>query len=114
MKIYNQTIHGNIQQADTINNFSYDANLNGELKNLLLELKNSISNSTLSAQHKQQAIIAAQTLAEMSKKPPEQQKNLLGSTLDYFKQLSNDLDSLPGTAVKLGETVAKIALWFGV
>jgi hypothetical protein len=110
----NQTIHGNVQQAETINNFAHDATLNSELKSLLIELQTAIGNSTLADKDKQQAITAAQTLAEVSKQPEQGQKNLVGSTLDYFKQLGKDLDGLPETALKLGETVAKIALWFGV
>lgn len=112
--IQTQTIHGNVQQAETINNFAYDATLNSELKSLLIELQTAIGKSMSAAQDKQQAIAAVQTLAEMSKNPPEQQKNLINSMLNYLKKFSNDLDSLPETAMKLGETVAKIALWFGI
>ncbi len=105
---------GTLNQAETINNFAQDAMLNNELKSLLSELQTAIGSSQLSQKDKQQAITAVQTLAEVSKKPPEEQKNLVHSTFEYFKQLNNDLDGLPETAVKLGEAVAKIALWFGI
>ena len=110
----NQTIHGNVQQAETINNFSHDADLNSELKCLLIELQTVISTSPLAAQDKQQAITAAQTLAEISKKPSAEQKSLVSDTLGYFKKLSDDLNGIPETALKLGEIAAKIALWFGI
>lgn len=110
----NQTIYGNVQQAETINNFSQDSALNGDLKALLLQLQTAIGNSTLAAEEKQKAVATVQTLAEVSKQPPEQQKNLLGDTLSYVKKLAEELDRLPETAVKVGETVAKIALWFAV
>lgn len=35
-------------------------------------------------------------------------------TLGYFKGLGADLDSVPEIAIKLGETVAKIALLVGI
>lgn len=110
--------YGTLNQAEIINlnnAINNDPALNSELKALLIQLQTAIgNNSTLSDKDKQQAITATQSLVEAAKKPPEQQKNLIGSTLDYFKQLSNDLDGLPETAIKLGESVAKIALWFGL
>ena len=110
----NKNIYGNVQQGETINNFAHDTALNSELKSLLIELQTAVSSSQLSQQDKQKAITAAQTLAEVSKKPPEQQKNVISDTLGYFKKLAEDLDGIPETALKLGGAVAKIALWFGL
>ena len=105
----------NVQLGDTINNFAHNnPDLNSELKDLLIELQATISTSTLATQDKQQAIAAAQTLAEASKKPKAEQQISVSSTLDYFKKLSDDLNGIPETALKLAETAAKIALWFGI
>jgi hypothetical protein len=106
---------GNVQLADTINNFAHNnPDLNSELKGLLIELQTTIVGSSLATQDKQQAITAAQTLADVSKKPSVEQKSLVSETVEYFKKLSEDLNGIPETALKLAETAAKIALWFGV
>jgi hypothetical protein len=109
--------YGTLNQAEIINlnnAINNDPALNSELKALLIQLQTAIGSSKLSEKDKQQAITATQSLVEAAKKPPEQQKDLIGDTLDYFKQLSDKLDGLPETAIKLGGAVAKIALWFGV
>jgi hypothetical protein len=106
---------GNVQLAETINNFAHNnPDLNSELKGLLIELQTTISTSPLATQDKQQAITAAQTLADVPEKPSAEQKSLVSETVGYFKKLSEDLNSIPETALKLGEIAAKIALWFGV
>ncbi|MFZ2727540.1 MAG: pentapeptide repeat-containing protein [Methylococcaceae bacterium] len=87
---------------------------NIELKNLLVQLQNIINNSALSETAKQKALSKTQEIAEVSKKPQAEQKNLVEKTLGYFNGLSDSLESGTEIALKLGETIAKITLLFGI
>lgn len=85
-----------------------------DLKTVLTELQTLINASPLSETSKQKALGKTQEIAEAPKKPEAEQKTLVQKTLGYFDGLSDSLEKVPETAVKLGETVAKIALLFGI
>lgn len=87
---------------------------NIELKDLLSQLQNLINNSALSETAKQKALSKTQEIAEVSKKPQAEQKNLIEKNLGYFDGLSDSLESGTEIALKLGETIAKIALLFSI
>lgn len=141
MKIGKQTIQGGNQQfADTItndnsrhqsvtgnnNNANFGDNATvtqsiqqssvnqDELKELVSQLQTLINTSPLSEAAKQKALSKTQEIAEAPKKPEAEQKTLVQKTLGYFDGLSDSLEKVPETAVKLGETVGKIALLFGL
>jgi hypothetical protein len=143
MKIENQTIQGGNQQfADTISNKNINitgstinnngilnlGEINGnvsqaiqqlpaeqnDLKTLLSQLQNLINTTPLSDTSKQKALSKTQEIAEAPKMLEAEQKNLVQKTLGYFEGLNDSLEKAPDIALKLGETVAKIALLFGL
>lgn len=101
----------NSTQTNTVQQTQNDT---GELQELLSQLKTLINNSQLSDTRKQKALDKTKDLEQASNKPKEEQENIVQQTLSYFDGLSDSLENVPETAIKLGETVAKIASWFGV
>lgn len=102
-------MNGNVSQ--TIQQLPAEQN---DLKELLSQLQTLINSSSLSDKSKQNALGKTQEIAEASKKPEAEQKNLVQKTLGYFDGLSDSLEKVPAVATKLAETVAKIALLFGL
>jgi hypothetical protein len=102
-------INGNVSQ--TIQQLPSE---NNELKTVLTELQTLINSSSLSDTTKQKALSKTQEIAELPKKPEAEQKTLMQKTLGYFEGLNDSLEKTPAIATKLGETVAKIALLFGL
>lgn len=102
-------INGNVSQ--TIQQLPAEQN---DLKALLSQLQTLINSSPLSDTSKQKALSKTQEIAEVPKKPEAEQKTLVQKTLGYFEGLNDSLEKAPETAVKLGETIGKIALLFGL
>jgi hypothetical protein len=117
-----QSITGNVTNANV--NFGDNSTLtntitqlpteNAELKEALSQLQALINSSSLSDSDKKEALAETKTIAEATGKPKEEQESVVRKTLRYFKGLKDDLESVPEIALKLGETVAKIALLFGI
>jgi hypothetical protein len=117
-----QSITGNVTNANV--NFGDNSTLtntitqlpteNAELKQALSQLQALINSSSLSDSDKKEALAETKTIAEATGKPKEEQESVVRKTLRYFKGLRDDLESVPEIAAKLGETVAKIALLFGI
>jgi hypothetical protein len=117
-----QSITGNVTNANV--NFGDNSTLtntitqlpaeNTELKEALNKLQALINSSSLSDSDKKEALAETKTIAEAAGKPKEEQESVVRKTLRYFKGLTADLENVPEIAVKLGETVAKIALLFGI
>ncbi|MDX8398815.1 MAG: hypothetical protein R8K20_01030, partial [Gallionellaceae bacterium] len=84
----------------------------GELKTLLTQLQTLID--TLPECEKAKALTETQSIAEAVSRPEVEQKNIVRQTLRYFKGLADDLGELPEIAIKLGKTIGKIALLFGL
>ncbi len=87
----------------------------GELKALLLELQQVITTSAMKDDDKQQAGQQVNQLAAAAAdKPLESQPGVVKNFSRWFKGFVDDIKDLPETAVKLGETVAKIVLLVGL
>ena len=109
--------NGNVNFGDNsvlTNTISQLSTENSELKALLTQLQTLINQSPLPDRDKKEALAETKTIAEAAAKPKEEQETIVRKTLRYFKGLGADLDSVPEIAVKLGETVAKIALLTGI
>jgi hypothetical protein len=102
-------INGNVSQ--TIQQLPAGQN---DLKNLLTQLHDLINNSPLSDSSKEKALSKTQDIVKAVDKPEAEQKNIVQKTLGYFDGLSDSLENVPDTAIKLGETIAKIAVLFGL
>lgn len=102
-------INGNVSQ--TIQQLPAEQN---DLKALLSQLQTLINNSRLPERDKKEALAETKTIAETAGKPKEEQESIVRKTLRYFKGLSADMEGIPDIALKLGETVAGIALHFGL
>lgn len=102
-------INGNVSQ--TIQQLPAE---NTELKALLSQLQTLINNSTLPEHDKKEALAETKTIAEAAAKPKEEQETIVRKTLRYFKGLTADMEGIPETALKLGETAAGIAQLFGL
>jgi predicted nucleic acid-binding Zn-ribbon protein len=117
-----QSITGNVTNANV--NFGDNSTLtntitqlpseNAELKDALSQLQALINSSSLSDSDKKEALAETKTIAEAAGKPKDEQESVVRKTLRYFKGLRDDLENVPEIAAKLGETVAKIALLFGI
>jgi uncharacterized protein YjbI with pentapeptide repeats len=116
--ITGSTIQGSVVTAEKVENsfntVQQSSDTQNELKELLSQLQNLINNSTLPEPTKQKALSKTQDIAEATKQPEEEQKNIVQKTLGYFEGLTDSLESIPETAIKLGETVAKIGILFGL
>ena len=87
----------------------------GELKALLLELQQVIATSAMKDDDKQQAGQQVNQLAAAAADNPlENQPAVVKNFSRWFKGFVDDIKDLPETAVKLGETVAKIVLLVGL
>ncbi|MDD1605529.1 MAG: hypothetical protein LUP96_02355 [Methylococcaceae bacterium] len=102
-------INGNVSQ--TIQQLPAEQN---DLKALLSQLQTLINTSPLTETVKQKALTKTQDIAEVTKQPEEEQKNIVQKTLGYFDGLADSLENGTETAIKLGETVAGIAHLFGL
>ncbi len=103
-------INGNVLQA--IQKLPAESD---ELKTTLNQLQTLINSSSLSDSDKQEALTETKTIAETAAQPKEEQnKNIIRKTLRYFKGLTTDLESIPETAVKLGQIIDQIAGFWGL
>ena len=73
-----------------------------------------INNSELPDTTKQKALSKTENIAEAVNQPETEQKTIVQKTLGYFDGLADSLENSSETAIKLGETVAKIGLLFGI
>lgn len=87
---------------------------NNELKALLNQLQILINNSILPDTDKKEALSETKIIAEAALESTEQQQSIVRKALRYFKGLSTELEGIPETALKFGETIAQITSFFGI
>lgn len=114
--ITGSTVHGSVVTAETVENSfnSQSSESQNELKELVEQLKTLINNSPLPEAAKQKALSKTRDIAEVTKQPKEEQKNIVQKTLGYFDGLADSLENIPETAQKLAKTAAGIASLFGL
>lgn len=80
----------------------------GKLKALLLELQTLIA--ALPEVDKPKALAKAEALVTATTKTKEEQQNIVGKSVKYFKDLAEELSDLPEIGTKLGVLAAQIAV----